>query len=561
MSARKILFLASNPEGTTRLRLDEEQQEISEGLQRSQNRDLLELKSKWAVSPTSLRRALIDEKPQIVHFCGHGVGKDGILLEDEKGGKSKLASTEALGDLFKFSAERQESKLECVILNACYADEQAKIISQYVDYVVGMNGNISDKAAIQFSIGFYDAIASGESIERAYEMGKIAIKLQNIPEDSIPVLRRKPIAKQYQFSISEKIRDFVGREYVFSAISQFITSNPNGYFEIVGDPGMGKSAILAKYVQNTNCIAHFNVQASCQTAEEFIRNISNQLIHRYQLTNRSIPGDSKQYSAFLGRLLEEATKKNKEPIVIAVDALDEVEEANHETGFNILYLPVYLPENIYFIVTKRRGFTLQFITHAPKYTFNLAQTESQSREDICAYIQLRINRNNELKKRQERDSDFLNKVASNSQNNFMYLVYFLNDLEKGKFTDLNLDSFPVGLEDYYELHWKRMGMTKMPLPMLKLYVIYHLAVSRQPISPKLISEYVKYSILEVAQVLEEWRQFLHLQNIDEEYCYSIYHSSFRDFLYKKEKIKAAGISLQEINKQKVDILWEALFSL
>jgi len=30
-----------------------------------------------------------------------------------------------------------------------------------------------------------------------------------------------------------------------------------GYFTIEGDPGAGKSAILAEYVRRTGCIAHF----------------------------------------------------------------------------------------------------------------------------------------------------------------------------------------------------------------------------------------------------------------------------------------------------------------
>ena len=39
---------------------------------------------------------MLDEKPQLVHFCGYGEGEAGIVLENEKG-ESKLVSTEALG--------------------------------------------------------------------------------------------------------------------------------------------------------------------------------------------------------------------------------------------------------------------------------------------------------------------------------------------------------------------------------------------------------------------------------------------------------------------------------
>ena len=62
---------------------------------------------------------------------------------------------------------------------------------------------------------------------------------------------------QFQSLIQDKTEGFVGREYVFDAIQAFIQDNKKGYITIIGDPGQGKSAILAKYVQNTGSIAHF----------------------------------------------------------------------------------------------------------------------------------------------------------------------------------------------------------------------------------------------------------------------------------------------------------------
>jgi hypothetical protein len=51
---------------------------------------------------------------------------------------------------------------------------------------------------------------------------------------------------QFQSLIQDKTEGFVGREYVFDAIQAFIQDNKKGYFTIIGDPGQGKSAILAK---------------------------------------------------------------------------------------------------------------------------------------------------------------------------------------------------------------------------------------------------------------------------------------------------------------------------
>ena len=66
---------------------------------------------------------MLNESPQIVHFSGHGEGRSGLYFEDEVG-NAKLVTGSALGSLFKLFA--QESNIECVVLNGCYSEVQAK---------------------------------------------------------------------------------------------------------------------------------------------------------------------------------------------------------------------------------------------------------------------------------------------------------------------------------------------------------------------------------------------------------------------------------------------------
>jgi CHAT domain len=185
LTDRTILVLAANPANETRLRLDQEVREIDEGLRRSRNRDRFRLEQRWAVRTEDLRRSLLDVEPQIVHFCGHGVGKEGLIFED-KAGQSKLVSTEALADFFELFA----GKIECVVLNACYSEVQADAIAYHIDYVIGMNQAIGDGAAIQFTTGFYDALGAGRSVEEAYRFGCSAIQLEGILRHLTPVLRK-----------------------------------------------------------------------------------------------------------------------------------------------------------------------------------------------------------------------------------------------------------------------------------------------------------------------------------------------------------------------------------
>jgi hypothetical protein len=369
---------------------------------------------------------------------------------------------------------------------------------------------------------------------------------------------------RFQGLIEDKTKEFVGRQYVFKEIANFLVKHPKGYFIIEGDPGIGKSAILAEYVRLTGCVVHFNVQGQYETAEEFLKTLCTELLNRYQLTSKTLPTDSKQYGSFLSQLLAETAKnRNGKQVVIAIDALDEVDISTHNSNNNILSLPRYLSEGIYFVMTRRRGVEIPFITDAPQQLFKLMDYENQSREDVRTYIQNRVNGSELLRQqiveRGETEAEFIEKIAEKSENNFMYLVNVLKDIEKGFYKDLSLERFPQGLQQYYEFHWRRMEMTVKPLPVTKINIVYHLAESHQPISCQLISEYVGEQQLTVQELLDDWEQFLHKPIIEGETCYSIYHASFRDFLHRKDIVQAAGVSLKAINKQKSDNLWEAMF--
>ena len=204
---RTILVLAANPKGTERLRLDEEVKKIEQGLERSKRRDQFKLVVKWAVTDDDLRRAMLDNEPEIVHFSGHGTGtgqaglgrdfvsdreddETGGLAFENDSGQVQLITGDALARLFELFSEH----VKCVVLNACYSDVQAGAINQHIDYVVGMNKAIGDEAAIKFAVGFYDALGAGRNFETAFKFGCSAIDLRGIPEYLTPVLKKKSIS-------------------------------------------------------------------------------------------------------------------------------------------------------------------------------------------------------------------------------------------------------------------------------------------------------------------------------------------------------------------------------
>jgi hypothetical protein len=369
--------------------------------------------------------------------------------------------------------------------------------------------------------------------------------------------------------LADKTSGFVGRDYVFQAIDEFLRNQVNGYFVIEGDPGLGKSAILAEYVRRTGCIAHFNVRAAgINSAKQFLENVCTQLIIDFGLPYLTLPPSTGHDSAFLSKFLEEASGKlaSGEHLVIAVDALDEVDMSGHPDGANILFLPETLPDHVYFILT-RRTIELPFVVQAPQTKLDLMSHPAENRKDVEFYLHRSSGRAAILgwmAKQNMPEETFVTKLADLSENNFMYLRYVLPEIEIGGFQNLDIQRLPAGLQGYYDDHWRGMGMTAKPLPRVKIRVIYIMCEVRQPVSRELIAQFatdqvMKVDELAVQEVLEEWKQFLHEQRTPERLLYSLYHASFRDFLHRKEIVHAAGVTIKDVNGLIANNLWESVF--
>lgn len=110
-----VLFAAADPTDASRLRLGEEFRDIQQMLQLARYRDQYRLVTRMAVRVTDLTQAILDEKPRIFHFSGHGTSVGAICLEDVNGQAQEVAP-EALANLF-----RAAGGIDCVMLNACFS--------------------------------------------------------------------------------------------------------------------------------------------------------------------------------------------------------------------------------------------------------------------------------------------------------------------------------------------------------------------------------------------------------------------------------------------------------
>lgn len=183
-----ILFLAANPKDTHSLRLDEEMRGIDTALRGADFRDRFDIKQQWAVRVTDLQNYLLRYKPDIVHFSGHGSLTSEIILEDVTG-NSHTVPARALSQVFSILKDN----IRCVVLNACYSQQQAQAIAEHIDCVIGMSQAIGDVAAVSFAAAFYQALGYGRNVKTAFELGCSQIDLEHLDEQNTPQLLAKTV--------------------------------------------------------------------------------------------------------------------------------------------------------------------------------------------------------------------------------------------------------------------------------------------------------------------------------------------------------------------------------
>ncbi|MEG4595848.1 transcriptional regulator [Microcoleus sp. F8_C2] len=386
--------------------------------------------------------------------------------------------------------------------------------------------------------------------------------IQKYYQPSQPVVA--PYPEEFISIIEEKIRRFGGRQFVFETFEQFITDNPHGYFTIVGDAGMGKSSIVAKYVWEHKSPCYFNILVERRNRPElFLKSIRRQLIDRYQLPN----SEDADLPTLLAQVAGKLTAGDR--LVIAIDALDEVEQ--EEPGENLLHLPTTLPNNVYFLLT-RRPFNLgqrrlAVSPGVPVKELDLRDSDYVhfNQKDIKKYIEYMINTDYEYKDqlrnwiqtRSISDTNFVKQVANKSENNFMYLRYVLPAIAKGYYKDLDLKQLPDGLQEYYQSHWVRMGMETKPGQLMEI-VLYILLEIATPIPCEMIAGIAEKDECNVGKVLDEWVEYLKKQNVEGETCYTIYHASFLDFLKAKREMDSKRQIFKEVNQRIAEYLEQGM---
>ena len=361
--------------------------------------------------------------------------------------------------------------------------------------------------------------------------------------DSPPALASFLRAPQFRSLVDERTKHFVGRDVIFDRIDELLAGADfeSGYVVIRGEPGIGKTAIAATLVARRGYVHHFNIAPeNIRSPKQFLENVCAQLIIRFELEHRTLPPSAGDDSGFLSQLLAEAADRGAHPIVVVVDALDEVEDTG-PPATNRLYLPRALPPGVFFVLTTREeaDYRLDVDNEAEIW---IREDDPANRADIARYIELFLDQHADAMTPRltewglDREA-FVRDIAGLSEGNFMYLFHVLPDIARGRLTQDTVGgiaALPRGLRNYYQRHWRDMKdadpgrFSAVQRPVLCL-----LAVSREPVTVEQLMQWTGLGPGDVMDVVREWREFLN----EDARRYRLYHRSFAEFLDEQENLR------------------------
>lgn len=183
----KVALLAANPVDQRQIRTSAEVASIERVMRATPNRDRFEFKPFVAANYDDLRSLLLDYKPTVVHFAGHG-SETGELLFEDLDGASQRVPAELLSDLFRIA----DTSADYVVFNACFSNIEAEAVRPHVKGVICTTREIGDHEAKSFAETLYRSWGSTPAIHTAFELGVNELMRLGTGQEGIPLLLTGP---------------------------------------------------------------------------------------------------------------------------------------------------------------------------------------------------------------------------------------------------------------------------------------------------------------------------------------------------------------------------------
>lgn len=296
--------------------------------------------------------------------------------------------------------------------------------------------------------------------------------------------------EDYYFKMQKSIIEQYSKTYfkrldAENAVEEFIENFDRGYFEIVGVPGQGKTALMCSLIQKYEAIHHLITDNAGRDDEQLmLKSLLSQVYSKNTDLNVVFPNDTKALEMQWTSVLYELSEKNMgRKTIIIIDALDEL-NGNKSLGF----LPEHLPENVYVIYSMRP------IKIEKPFDVEVSyELEPFTKRDVHKYVK---NYHPDI------SADKAETFYEISGGNPLFLKCLIENEKKGEYRSGKLPKNLVELLDRL-LNSLRESKSEIAYDLFGL-----IAVSPGGLSIKTLAKILGTSPMEVKAVIDEYSQYL-----------------------------------------------------
>ena len=257
--------------------------------------------------------------------------------------------------------------------------------------------------------------------------------------------------------IREWTAHFVGREAELAALDRFVAGSLKRVLVVIAAPGMGKTALLAKWAEEHQAARHFIREGDALTFDtrHIFENLGLQLSERFGVRwNAPTQPEPAAYRLAFAETLQAAAEQAPGQVVVVVDGVDEAVRAltrgqgmaSVRTTLDYLPDPALLPEGMRLIVSIRPELLAHAI-FAAKWGQDNAEHLELSRltdADVRALLY-------QVRSKYEvvEASAYVDAIVERSEGSPLYLRMLLEDLAERRLTFGQIDILPRGVVAYF----------------------------------------------------------------------------------------------------------------
>lgn len=290
-----------------------------------------------------------------------------------------------------------------------------------------------------------------------------------------------PLPQPWDFTpfILEKRKHFTGRKWLFRDLDEWRCKEAPPALLITGEPGIGKSAIVAALVGDNpegQVLAYHCCRADTPATLEpgrFVRSLAGMLAARLEGYAAMLedPGikdaleraDTDPASAFEAAILSplyEAPRPNGNRRYLLIDALDEaLAHPKRPTIVEVLAARIkQLPPWLGIVATTRgEPGVLRQLRGLPAQA--LEADDPKNKDDVLAFLQLRLGEpglRNKVEGSGKTLEEFATGLLLSSAYNFLFVTTALEAVELGQLCLDEIERLPPGLSSLYEVFFDRL---------------------------------------------------------------------------------------------------------